>query len=137
MLHKYGNAVIVFNGYSDTPTTKDATHTRRCGRSVGPVVQCMPNFTVQLKIYRFLANSTNKQRFIDRLNYYLERAGCITKHAMYYADLLIVKTAIEQARLRDVIVIADNTDIIIVLCFHVSPTCNRIAFQPEWKRDSA
>ena len=41
-LHKYGNAVIVFDGYSDTATTKDATHIRRCGRSVGPVVQCMP-----------------------------------------------------------------------------------------------
>ena len=113
VLHKYGNDVIVFDGYSDTPTTKDPTRIRRCGRSVGPVVQCKPNLTVQLKKDRFLANSTNKQCFIDMLSCYLERAGCIMKLAMDDADLLIVQTAIEQARLRDMIVIADDTDILI------------------------
>ena len=71
------------------------------------------------------------------LSCYLERAGCITKHAPRDADLLIVQIAIEQARLRYVIVCVDDTDILILLCFHVRLTCHRTAFQPEWKRVSA
>ena len=62
----------------------------------------MPNPVVQLKKNSFLANITNKQRLIDMLSCYLERVGCIRKHAVHDADLLIVQTAIEQARLRAV-----------------------------------
>ena len=32
---KYGTAAIVFDGYNDDPTTKDATHLRRTGYCVG------------------------------------------------------------------------------------------------------
>ena len=32
---KYGAVAIVFHGYNDDPTTKDATHLRRTGNCVG------------------------------------------------------------------------------------------------------
>ena len=35
---KYGAAAIVFDGYNDDPTTKDATHLRRTGYCVGVIV---------------------------------------------------------------------------------------------------
>ena len=54
---KYGAAAIVFDGYTDYPTTKDATHLRRPGDCVWVPVH-----------FAFLNNKANKQRFIHYLS---------------------------------------------------------------------
>ena len=61
---KYGAAVIVFDGYNDDPTTKDATNLRRTGDCVGVTVHCASGMMIKSKKDEFLNNKANKQRFI-------------------------------------------------------------------------
>ncbi|KAL8602370.1 hypothetical protein ACOMHN_022883 [Nucella lapillus] len=63
---KYKKVTIVFDGYSTQQTTKAATHVRRHGTSV------QVNFTGDMILQdtreKFLANPSNKQRFINLLS---------------------------------------------------------------------
>lgn len=134
VMEKYNKAIVVFDGYNSGPNTKDATHAKRCGPGNAPVVHCLPNLTMQVRKDRFLANSSNKQCFIDMLSDYLNRAGCQTKHAKGDADLLIVQTAINEAHNRDIVVVADDTDILVLLCYYVTRECKQVTMRPEPKR---
>ena len=60
---------------------------------------------VTLKKDDFLANPKNKQRFINILSRFLQEDNCPTYHAEGDADVLIVKTAVESARERRIILI--------------------------------
>ena len=91
---KYGGAAIVFDGYNDDPTTKDATHLRRTGDCVGVTAHFASGMMIKSKKDEFLNNKANKQRFIHYLSDNLERAGCSVDHAKYDADVLIVLTAV-------------------------------------------
>ena len=63
----------------------------------------------------FLANKANKQRFIDLLSAHLNTNGIQTKHSKGDADLLIATTAIEVAETHPVVVIGDDTDLLVLL----------------------
>ena len=57
------------------------------------------------------------------LNDYLSDAGIEVRHAREGdADVLVISTAIELAVQRNVLVIADDTDILILLCYHAALT---------------
>ena len=64
---KYGAAAIVFDGYNDDPTTKDATHLRRTGYCVGVTVHFASGMMIKSKKDEFLNNRATKQRFIHYL----------------------------------------------------------------------
>ena len=66
----------------------------------------------------FLSNKKNKQSFITLLSRTLEQNGCQTSHARGDADLLIVQTAIQSASASDTVLVGDDTDLLILLCFH-------------------
>ena len=70
---KYGGAAIVFDGYNDDPTTKDATHLRRTGDCVGVTAHFASGMIIKSKKDEFLNNKANKQRFIHYLSDNLER----------------------------------------------------------------
>ena len=57
---KYGAAAIVFDGYNDYPTTKDATHLRRTGDCVGVTVHFASGMMIKSKKGEFLNNKANK-----------------------------------------------------------------------------
>ena len=78
---KYCAAAIVFDGYNDNPTTKDATHLRRTGDCVGVTVHFASGMMVESKKDEFLNSKANKQRFIHYLSDNLERAECTVDHA--------------------------------------------------------
>jgi hypothetical protein len=61
---KYGQATIVFDGYEDGPSTKDCTHLRRAGAG-SPTIKFEGHMVMSSKKQDFLANKTNKQRFIN------------------------------------------------------------------------
>ena len=67
---KYGNAIIVFDGYEGL-STKDMTHQRRTKGRTGPNVTFTEDMTVSIRKDQFLANRSNKQRFINMLSAYL------------------------------------------------------------------
>ena len=98
LTQKYGAAAIVFGGYNDDPTTKDATHLRRAGYCVGVTVHFASGMMVKSKKDEFLNSKANKQRFIHYLSDNLARAACTVDHAKDDADVLIVLTAVASAR---------------------------------------
>ena len=56
---KYGNAIVVFDGYDDM-STKNMTHQRRAAGKAGATVTFTENMKVTLKKDNFLANPKNK-----------------------------------------------------------------------------
>ena len=75
VLPKYGRATVVFDGYLDEPSTKDATHERRTGqKAVYQTDQFFANMICNLKKEEILHNNKNKQRFIDLLGKKLRSA---------------------------------------------------------------
>ena len=51
------------------------------------------------------------------MNHYLQLAGCLTEHAEEDADLLIAQTAVQSAATKNTVLVADDTDLVILLCY--------------------
>ena len=132
----YGKATIVFDGYEDGPAIKDATHCRRAGSSKGPTVIFAGETSLKLKKNEFLSNKVNKQRFLHFLGSSLESAGCTTIHAKGDADILIVKTAVESAKVVSTVLIGDDTDLLILLCHYGHAIEKDLFLKPERKADT-
>jgi hypothetical protein len=135
----YGKSVIVFDGYLNGPSTKDITHERRTLMYVGATVQVSGSMVFQGKKTEFLSNHKNKQKFIDLLGDHLKTDGCHVEHACGDADLLIVQTVISAAQThidKSTVVIADDIDVLILLCWHTKSTTPSIYFRPEPRQDN-
>lgn len=130
---RYGRAFIVFDGYEDGPSIKDATHRRRAGGAVGPTVIFNQKTVLKLKKQEFLANKVNKQRFIFALGEALQKVGCNIDHAKGDADLQIVKASIESAGVKDTVLIGDDTDLLVLLLYHCPLGAHKVFFKPEPK----
>ena len=61
----------------------------------------------------------------------LQNAGCVTHHSDGDADLLIVKTAIVSARTKTTVLAGDDTDLLVLLCYHASKEGCDLYFRPE------
>jgi len=134
---KYGQAIVVFDGYIDSPSTKDQAHTRRNNGCVGVEVHFEENMKLHMKKDDFLCNPKNKQRFIQMLSQKLETSGCEVHQSTGDADLLIVKTALASAQERETIVIASDTDILVLLIHHTDITKHDVWLQSEAKKESS
>ena len=64
---------------------------------------------------KFLANSLNKQKFIRLVGNKLEKKGCTVIHSRDGADLNIAMYATSYSAHKNVTVIAEDTDILILL----------------------
>ena len=131
---KYGQATVVFDGYDGT-STKDTTHQRRTRGNAGATVTFDEDMQVTMKKEQFLANKTNKQRFINMLSTKLRAQNCQTYHAAGDADLLIVQKAVESAATTDTVLIGDDTDLLILLIYHTNLKSCDLFFQPEPKKN--
>ncbi|KAG1678943.1 hypothetical protein GQR58_013119 [Nymphon striatum] len=130
---KYGRAVIVFDGYEEDLSTKDSAQQRRsCGR-VGPTVEFTSDMVMKSKKDEFLSNKHNKQHFINTLSERLREAGCRTCHATGDADFLIAQTAVGCADSGETILVGDDTDLLVLFCYHVKDVSDNIFFRPEPK----
>ena len=109
----------MFDGYGGT-STKDMTHQRRTKGHRGVTVTFTEDMHLTMKKMHFLANTTNKQRFINMLGDQLKQQGCTVYHDPGDADLLIVQKAIESATVGDTVLVGDDTDLLVLLCYHVS-----------------
>ena len=69
----------------------------------------------------FLSNKKNKQSFLCLLSRKLEQMGCQVSHARGDADMLIVQTAIQSSSRSSTVLVGDDTDLLILLCFHTLP----------------
>lgn len=118
----YGKASVVFDGYTSCPSTKDMTHLRRkTGRKIATDVDFEGDMLVSDTKESFLANETNKQRFIYELSNALQDGGVETHLADGDADCLIVRTALRKAEEEPTAVIGQDTDLLVLLLFHIKP----------------
>ena len=115
-----GPAIVVFDGYR-IPSTKYTTHQRLTGGKVGIEVTFTGYMKVTMSKDVFLSNVANKQNFIDMLTDYLQLAGCLTEHAKEDADLLIAQTAVQSAATKNTVIVVDDTDLVILLCYYADP----------------
>ena len=134
----HGVSKIVFDGYSDKPSTKDHEHTRRTVKrkgSAGPQHtsgSCIEENKVLMKQDKFLLSGENKSRFIDMLSGYLTRAGNDVVQCKNDADTEMVKCALDVAKTgRRVNVVADDTDVALLLLYHCEEEMADVSFTSE------
>ena len=112
---KYGEAIIVFDGYSES-STKDMVHQRRAKGHAIVTITFTEDMKLSMKKANFLANSTsvNKQPFINMLGSYLQKK-CKVYHALGDADVLIVQKTVESARVVDIVLLGDDTFYCVIM----------------------
>ncbi|CAC5408278.1 unnamed protein product [Mytilus coruscus] len=87
----------------------------------------------------FLSNIENKQQFINLLTKKLSEKGCKTFRASGDADTLIVQTAVSCAANggQDVVLVGEDTDLLLLLCYHADMTARNIYFKSDTKKKTA
>ena len=86
-----------------------------------------------MKKNEFLTNINNKQRFLEMLVTKMNESNLQAIQSTGDADLLIAQTAIDSALTRPTIVIGEDTDLLILLLYHVNLDCDDIFFTSEPK----
>ena len=127
----YGvNVVIVFDGYGNGPSIKDHEHDKRSLKASPDVVfdEGKPCIFQQSA---FLANEMNKKYFVNALISHLNEAGHEMYQALNDADTLIVKTALAIATTEAVTVVANDTDVLVLLIYHFKITMSDIFVRSE------
>ena len=138
---KYGRAIVVFDGYNEM-SAKAMTQQRRASGKAASTVTFTESMSVTLKKDNFLSNPKNKQRFLSMLHVSKapQNVGCITHHANGDADLLMVTptflTAVESARTSTTVLFGDDTDLLVLLCYHASGDGYDLYFRPEPKANA-
>ena len=107
------------------------TQQRRASGKVAATVIFTESMSITLKKDNFLSNPKSKQRFLMMLSQALQNAGCVTHHSDGDADLLIVETAIVSARTKTTVLAGDDTDLLVLLCYHASEDGCDVYFRPE------
>ena len=130
---RFGKASVVFDGYDNGPSTKGMAHLKRSRGKQCPVVEFTGTTKLTRKKEEFLQNCTNKQRIILAIGEKLSSAGCSVQHASADADVLIATTAIHSARTQLTCLIGNDTDLLILLLYHVTATHKGLYFRSETK----
>ena len=82
-----------------------------------------------------MSNSDNKLDFIFMLSRCLEENERNRINAKGDADVFIVKTAVKYAENIEVALIGEDTDLLVLLCYHANFENNRIFSKSEAIKD--
>ena len=131
---KFGQCAVVFDGYEAGPSTKDHEHGCRSVKNRG-AVEFIFNKETKVKANQdaFLSNEKNKARFIKMLSEFLIADRQTVGNCKEDADTKIVKCVIDFAEHCDVNVVANDTDVALLLLFHWKPLLHKITFTSEKK----
>ena len=129
----YGVCTVVFYGYPDGPTKKDQTHSDRYRSQEGTEITISPNTHLTVKKDDFLPNKSNKTGLIKLLSDEFSSKGIKVLLATDDADSLIAQTAAQSAETTNVIVIANNTDVIVLLWHYLKNKEHRVLLQGPTK----
>ena len=129
ILKHYGVCTVVFDGYENGPSTNDHENQRRITKSTANIT-INENMVVHRDLVQFLANS-NKLQLISLLRKDISAAGHSIKQAPDAADTLKASCALDIASEESVVVVADNTDILILLLYHFKSGMKDI-FSENW-----
>jgi hypothetical protein len=125
------STVVVFDGYTSGPDTKDALHLKRTKGIVGTKVTFSDNTPFRSKKDTFLANPENKQNFIQLLSKTMEDRGIKTKQALGDADVLIADTAVESSLSSPTVLLGEDTDLLVLLLYHCQSESETLIFRPN------
>ena len=131
LCERYGRSTIVFDQYTQRPSTKDQEHDRRKGKT-SPNVHVTLSMTAHGAQQDFLTNEHNKNQLIVLLMEALESDGHCVKQAEDDADTLIVSSALDLAvNICPVVVVADDIDVFVMMIYHFSSDMHDIYFFSE------
>lgn len=117
--NKYGDTIVVFDGYEST-NMKDMMHLRRSKGNAGITVTFIAEMTLTVKKEPFLSNRQNKQLFIFMLSEEIQKKKREPYHASGDPDPLIVQKAAQSANVTNTVLVGDGTDLLVLLCYHAS-----------------
>ena len=131
---KYGTSCIVFDGYEQGPSIKDHEYQLRVSRTCADIQlsECMEAHNNQ---QIFLSNKTNKIKFISLLSHYLRADAQTVYNSSGDADTTIVTCALQFATQGNgVIIVADDTDIMVLLIHHWNTNMADVYLQSNAKK---
>ena len=122
---------VVFDGYSDSLSTKSHTHDIRymnTGSKIAAEVTITNETKVTSKREEFLRNRNNKVKLIDLLKKRMQKSNIVTHQSKEGdADTLIVQTTLQITQQNEsVVVAADDTDVLVMLLYHLKKSMNVI-----------
>ena len=125
----YRSCFIVFDGY-ETATTKASERTRRQEGKKAQAVIIDEDNEVPYSQVQFLANEGNKTQLIRLISKFLVHDGQMVYQCKGDADTMIVSTSLQLAKDKDVpvVVVADDTDVAVMLLYHWNESMQDIYF---------
>ena len=129
----YGkNCTIVFDGYGK-PSTKDHEHKRREGLAkTSAKIKVIETNTVHKNKQAFLTNHENKSQFLHLLGKHLRQQGHTVINCVEDADTMVARAALQFAtKGTPATVIADDTDVLMILIRHFKEDMADIIFSSE------
>lgn len=134
---KYGKCCIVFDGYEQGPSIKDSEHNRRalhCRKACADI-QLTESVKAHANQEVFLTNQHNKAQFVTLLSKYLHSDSQTVYNSTGDADVLIVSCALQIAiEGHEVNVVADDTDVLILLMHHWNESMADVYFFSESRK---
>lgn len=122
---------VVFDGYANSAnSTKSQEQRRRYRLRRSTEINLIWNTSIPVKQEDFLSNPTNKSQFISLLQIKLQENGIQTLQATDDADVLIVKTAVEQSTHSSVAVVGEDVDLAVLLIASTPPTQDILLLKP-------
>ena len=128
----YGSCYIVFDGYNNPTSIKANEHQRR-QKTHGscPDIEIFPDNESKYNRERFLSNWKNKQQLIAFITDYLRLDGQNVHICEGDADTKIVSTALEVSNHETTTVVADDTDVAVMLAYHWTKELKPLLFLSE------
>ena len=124
---KCGNAYIVFDGCDEAILTKPNAHaTRSISKNLSPNVIVQEENEAPYSSKHFLSNNHTKSQLISLLSEYLTSDGQIISRVD--EDTKIVSTALELSKGSNVIVVVNDTDVVVMLLYHYQNQISDIYF---------
>ena len=74
MISNFRSASVIYDDYTDIPTTKDHTHKLHVGKEISPRIEFKPDMLFHGEKDVFLSNTTNKQCIINVISAELKKA---------------------------------------------------------------
>ena len=128
----YGSTYIIFDGYDDSTSIKSNEHMRRTGsKGSAQNVIIRDENEVPYSKERFLSNTNNKTELIALLSEYLTKDNQDVYICNGDAYTKIVATCLEIAKDVPVVVVADDTDVAVMLLYHWSEDIHEVFFLQE------
>ena len=129
---KYGKCIVVFDGYPQTPTKKDMAHRKRYGQPV-QIMELSANSVLSVSLDELLGNNQSKSQLIHILKSSLEKEQITVFCASDDADRMIASKALDSANRMNTVIVAEDTDIIVLLWSALNETAYDIHVQDENK----